>query len=170
MTSQSSLRVQFAHGLESSPQGIKARVLCQHFQTETPTMNTRDFESCVAVHAGTAMRFRPDVLVGSSFGGAVAVALLERKLYRGPTLLLAQAAVHYRPNVRLPADVRVVLVHSRSDEVVPFAGSVQLAASASTTLVELIERDDNHALSKLVDSGELIKLVKRLGGQSDGVH
>jgi hypothetical protein len=33
-------------------------------------------------------------------------------------------------------------------------------------LVELIERDDNHALSKLVDSGELIELVERLGRAS----
>jgi hypothetical protein len=63
--------------------------------------------------------------------------------------------------VRLPADVRVVLVHSRRDEVVPFSGSLQLAASGTKALVELIERDDNHALSKLVESGELIELVER---------
>ena len=160
MPNSGDLRVQFAHGLESSPQGIKARVLSQHFEAETPTMNTRDLESCIAVHAGTAMRFRPHVLVGSSFGGAVAVALLERNLYRGPTLLLAQAAVMYRPSVRLPAGVRVVLVHSRRDEVVPFDGSLRLAASGTKGLVELIERDDNHALSKLVESGELVDLVK----------
>ena len=157
----SNLRVQFAHGLESSPQGNKARLLSQHFLTETPAMNTRDFESCVALHAGTAMRFRPDVLVGSSFGGAVAVALLERNLYRGPTLLLAQAAVMYRASVRLPPNVRVLLVHAPEDEVVPFAGSVQLAASGTQGMVELIERSDNHALSKLIESGELIELVKR---------
>ena len=155
------LRVQFAHGLESSPQGNKARVLAQHFETETPSMNTRNFESCVAVHAGTAMRFRPDVLVGSSFGGAVAVALLQRGLYRGPTLLLAQAAVLYRPTVRLPEGVRVVLVHAPLDEVVPFQGSVQLAATGTKGLVELIEREDNHALSRLIASGELVDLVQR---------
>jgi len=159
----SRLRVQFAHGLESSPQGDKARRLAQHFDTETPAMNTRDFESCVALHAGTSMRFQPDVLVGSSFGGAVAVALLERRLYRGPTLLLAQAALKYRPEARLPQGVRVLLVHAPQDEVVPIAGSRQLAASGTPELVELIEREDNHALSKLVQSGELISLVERLG-------
>ena len=163
MTSRSAnLRVQFAHGLESSPQGIKARVLSQHFDTETPAMNTRDFESCVALHAGTLMRFQPDVLVGSSFGGAVAVALLERGLYRGPTLLLAQAAHKYRPSARLPSGVRVLLVHAPQDAVVPFAGSQALAATGSPELVELIERDDDHALSKLVDSGELMTLVRHV--------
>ena len=155
------LRVQFAHGLESSPHGNKARLLAQHFETETPAMNTRDFESCVAMHAGTLLRFRPDVLVGSSFGGAVAVALLERGLYRGPTLLLAQAAVHYRPTARLPEGVRVLLVHAREDEVVPFSGSQQLAATGSHGLVELLERQDDHALSRLVARGELIELIER---------
>ena len=157
----SKLRVQFAHGLESSPQGNKAKLLAQHFETETPAMNTRDFEACVALHAGTLMRFQPDVLVGSSFGGAVAVTLLERGLYRGPTLLLAQAAVMYRPSARLPAGVRVVLVHAPEDEVVPFAGSLQLAATGTADMVELIERSDNHALSKLIATGELIEMVER---------
>jgi hypothetical protein len=55
----------------------------------------------------------------------------------------------------------VVLVHAPEDEVVPFAGSLQLAASGTRGWVELIERSDNHALSKLIESGELIDLVKR---------
>jgi predicted esterase len=157
----SQLRVQFAHGLESSPQGNKARLLAAHFHTETPAMDTRDFESCVALHAGTLRRFQPDVLVGSSFGGAVAVTLLERGLYRGPTLLLAQAAVKYRPSARLPAEVRVVLVHAAQDEVVPFEGSRLLAATGSPGCIELIACDDNHALSRLVERGELVQLVER---------
>jgi len=33
-------RVQFIHGLEGSPQGTKARVLSQHFETLTPAMDT----------------------------------------------------------------------------------------------------------------------------------
>ena len=154
------LRVQFAHGLESSPQSTKARSLAQHFDACTPEMNTRDFESCVGVHAGTLARFRPDVLVGSSFGGAVVVALLERQLWRGPTLLLAQAALHYNPRARLPAGVRVLLVHATHDEVVKFEDSRRLAATAPSS-AELIERDDDHALTQLVASGELIELVRR---------
>jgi predicted esterase len=153
---QSSLRVQFAHGLESSPHGNKARLLAQHFNAETPAMDTRDFESCIAVHAGTLARFEPDLLIGSSFGGAIAVALLQRRLWSGPTLLLAQAALHYNPQARLPAGARVLLVHARADDVVPIDHSRKLAATIGAQLIEI---DDDHALTQLVASGRLIELV-----------
>jgi alpha-beta hydrolase superfamily lysophospholipase len=87
------LRVLFIHGLEGSPQGTKARTLGAAFHTETPAMDTRDFEGSVAHLAERVRRFEPDVVVGSSFGGGVAVALLQREQWRGPTLLLAQAAL-----------------------------------------------------------------------------
>jgi predicted esterase len=155
---QPPLRVQFAHGLESSPHGNKARLLREHFVAETPAMDTRDFESCVAVHAANLTRFRPDLLIGSSFGGAVAVALLQRGLWSGPTLLLAPAALLYDPRARLPVAARVLLVHARGDEVVPIEHSRQLAATASARLIEV---DDDHALTQLVASGRLIELARQ---------
>jgi pimeloyl-ACP methyl ester carboxylesterase len=79
--------------------------------------------------------------------------------------LLAQAALHYKPDARLPEGVRVVMVHARTDHVVPAEQSRLLAATApANTTVELIEVDDDHALSQLVASGELIALVRRTAG------
>lgn len=153
------IRVQFAHGLESSPQGNKARLLAAHFTALIPSMNTRDFESCVDVHARALEVFRPNLLVGSSFGGAVAVALLMRGLYQGPTLLLAQAAVRYFPEAALPDGTRVTLVHARADEVIPFADSERLARTGTPGLVQLLPRDDDHALSQLTAGGQLAALV-----------
>lgn len=164
------IRVQFAHGFESSSQGNKARLLAQHFTAQTPTMNTRDFESCVEVHARVLQAFQPHVLVGSSFGGAVVVELLARGLYTGPTLLLAQAAVHYRPEAHLPAGVPVMLVHAPDDDVIPFAGSERLARTGTPGLVELLTRDDDHALSKLCQSGELVQLVATLFDRAARKH
>ncbi len=155
-------RVQFIHGLEGSPQGAKARLFAEHFEAVTPAMETGDFEACVRVQAETLESFRPDVLVGSSFGGAVAVALLSRGLWRGPTLLLAQAALRHDAGAQLPEGVRVWLVHGLRDELVDPEESRRLARTGTPELVRLIEVDDDHSLHKMVESGELLKVVREL--------
>jgi predicted esterase len=160
------LRVQFIHGLESSPHGNKARLFAKHFEALTPAMDTRDFEGCVLAQAAALKSFQPDLLIGSSFGGAVAVALLARGLWRGPTLLLAQAARYYAPEAALPQGVRVTLVHAPEDEVVDIEGSRALARTGTPSLVELIEVEDDHALSGLVAREELIAIVRRAAGVS----
>ena len=156
------IRVQFAHGLEGSPRGAKARLFAAHFEARTPAMDTSDFESCVALHARELRAFGPDVLVGSSFGGAVAVELLRRGLWAGPTLLLAQAALRRDPAAALPAGVPVWLVHGLRDELIDPDESRRLARSGDPELVRLIEVDDDHALRGLVASGELAETVRAL--------
>lgn len=156
------LRVQFVHGLESSPRGTKAQLLARHFTARTPTMDTTDFAGCVARQADVLRWFRPHVLVGSSFGGAVVVELLRNGLWRGATLLLAQAALRMDPRARLPPDVRVWLVHGTADEVIDPDDSRHLAATGSPELVRLIEVVDDHRLQHTVESGRLIELVREL--------
>jgi alpha/beta superfamily hydrolase len=165
-SNQRNLRVQFIHGLEGSPQGAKAQAFAAHFTALTPAMDTRDFEACVALHAAAIADFRPDVLVGSSFGGAVAVALLQRGVWRGPTLLLAQAAQHFGLAPQLPEGVCVWLVHGSGDDVVDIADSRALARSGTPGLVRLIEVDDDHSLHRMVDSGRLVELVRQLARQA----
>lgn len=158
----SDLKVQFIHGLEGSPRGAKARLLAEHFDARTPTMNTRDFESCVTVQMEVLREFGPDVLVGSSFGGAVAVELLRCGAWTGPTLLLAQAAVKRDPSACLPEGVPVWLVHGSRDEIVDVEDSRLLARSGSPQWVRLIEVDDDHSLHDQVASGALVQRVKEL--------
>ncbi len=162
MDPDSKLRVQFIHGFESSPQSTKATVLAEHFDAITPAMDTSDFESCVGVQHAEIERFAPDVVVGSSFGGAVAVALLERGLWNGPTLLLAQAARHYDAQTKLPADVSIWLVHGTADTLIPFAESRELAKTGSAERVRYIEVDDDHPLRKHATNGSLVRWVREL--------
>ena len=155
-------RVQFIHGLEGSPQGAKARLLAQHFDCRTPAMDTSDFEACVALHAEVIRSFAPDVLVGSSFGGAVAVELLRRGVWRGRTLRLAQAALKHDPRACLPEDVTVWIVHGTRDHLVDPADSRQLAGTGSAGRVRLFEVEDDHSLHASVADGQLVEWVKQL--------
>jgi len=161
-------RVLFIHGQESGPQGTKARLLAAHFDALTPAMDTRDFEGCVRQIAQAIEEFRPELVVGSSFGGAVAVALLQRGLWRGPTLLLAQAAAGLGVELRLPAGVLVWIVHGTRDDVVPIASSLALARSGSPEQVRLIEVRDDHRLTATVASGRLVALVRELARRAAG--
>jgi predicted esterase len=160
----SSLRVQFVHGLEGSPQGAKARLFARHFTACTPAMNTRDFQSCVALQAETLCGFEPDVLVGSSFGAAVVVEMLRRDLWRGPTMLLAQAALRRMPDARLPEGIPVWIVHGTEDRLIDVEESRCLAGTGTPEQVRLIEVADDHSLHASVRNGELVEWVRELCG------
>ena len=155
-------KVLFVHGLEGSPQGAKARLFAEHFDASTPAMDTSDFEACVEVQARAIESFRPDVLVGSSFGGAGAVALLVRGVWRGPTLLLAQAAIHYDADARLPEDEPVLIAHATRDTLIPVEHSRRLAATGSPGQVRLLEVDDDHPLHESVASGALVEWIREI--------
>ncbi|HBP23783.1 MAG TPA: hypothetical protein DEA08_39155 [Planctomycetes bacterium] len=153
------MKVLFVHGLMSSPQGNKARYLAERFEARTPAMNTGDFRGCVDQQAAEIAAFQPDVVVGSSFGGAVVLQLLIEGAWRGPTLLLAQAALKLDDEARLPDDLPVLLVHGRGDEVVPVEHSRTLAATSSRA--KLLEVDDEHRLIELTRSDALADLVQQ---------
>ena len=157
------LRVLFIHGLESSPQSTKARVLAEHFEAFTPAMQTDDIEGCVATQADAISSFRPDVVVGSSFGGGVAVSLLQRGIWRGPTLLLAQAALRQGQACELPEEIPIWLVHGSADDIVDPEDSRKLARAGSPEKVRLIEVDDDHPLRESVANGSLVAWVTALG-------
>jgi len=162
----SQLRVQFVHGLESSPQGVKAQLFARHFTALTPSMDPRDFERSVAVQSEALRDFEPEVLVGSSYGGAIAVALLQRGLWRGPTLLLAQAALRRGQPPELPTGVTVWLVHGVHDAIIDVEDSRRLARSGTPGRVRLIEVDDVHSLHTTVEDGRLLHWVRALGAEA----
>ncbi len=161
------MKVQLIHGLEGSPTGAKAQYLARHFELSAPAMDTGDFQGAVATQAAFAVAYQPDVLVGSSFGGAVALVLLQRGLWRGPTLLLAPAAGHFGVEARVPDGVRVTIVHGTRDEICPVEWSRALARTGSPALVRLVEVDDEHRLALLLEGEALADFVRALGRQSN---
>ncbi|HEX7671601.1 MAG TPA: hypothetical protein VF395_18535 [Polyangiaceae bacterium] len=154
------LAVQFIHGLEGSPKGAKAMYLDRWYDSETPTMDTSDFEGAVAIHAKRLLERPSEVLVGSSFGGAVALALLVRGLYAGSTVLLAPAHRHYGVEEGIPDGVPVIIVHGKRDDVVDIEGSRALAETGTPGLVRLVVVDDEHRLGTLVETDALANFVR----------
>eukprot|EP00455_Lapot_gusevi_P038453 TRINITY_DN4310_c0_g1_i1.p1 TRINITY_DN4310_c0_g1~~TRINITY_DN4310_c0_g1_i1.p1 ORF type:complete len:153 (+),score=22.06 TRINITY_DN4310_c0_g1_i1:284-742(+) len=92
-------------------------------------------QAALIVQSNAIYSFRPDVIVGSSWGGAVAVAALCSRVWSGPTWLIAPAqdkVAQYLqvPPPSLPKDVRVIVSHGLLDKVIPLAHSQRLCQNA----------------------------------------
>ena len=93
-------RVLFVHGLESGPHGLKARYLAERFEhslcvampnSATARSSVEDYEECLELQREALAVFKPDVIVGSSFGGALCLDLISRGFWIGPAVLLCPA-------------------------------------------------------------------------------
>src|SRR5438309_9315235 len=123
----------FLHGWQSVPGGVKPTYLKDHGHTViNPKMPDDDFEEAVHIAQAEFDQHQPQVVVGSSRGGAVAMNIDsgEAKL-----VLLCPAWKKYG-TVRTVKDDTVIL-HSRADDVVPFADSEELAKNSGATLIEV---------------------------------
>lgn len=115
-----------------------------------PMLMRRMFKRSVAVQLALLGANQIDVVAGSSFGGAVALELLRRGAWKGPTLLMCPAhqlvaARGWSDVPSLPADAsRIVVVHGTKDETVPLRHSRELVRG---TAAKLIEVEDDHRLT-----------------------
>ena len=118
------MRILYLHGLEGKPTGSKvAHLIGEHF-IMSPTLPKDDFPESVRI-ARDALAEDPDLIIGSSRGGAVAMSL-ETAI---PRILIAPAWKKFGAD---PASVtdRDIVIHSRDDDVVPFADSGALCPPA----------------------------------------
>eukprot|EP01099_Mayorella_cantabrigiensis_P005925 TRINITY_DN4847_c0_g1_i1.p1 TRINITY_DN4847_c0_g1~~TRINITY_DN4847_c0_g1_i1.p1 ORF type:complete len:248 (+),score=70.84 TRINITY_DN4847_c0_g1_i1:30-746(+) len=91
------LRVQFIHGLEATIKGQKAQYLRTKFtNTAILQMDTSSPNDCLKQQIECLKTFQPDVIVGSSFGGALALELMALGFWKGPVVLLAPAITFFR--------------------------------------------------------------------------
>ena len=110
----------------------------------------RAFQKSVQVQREALTKHAVDVVLGSSYGGAVALELLRLGAWRGPTVLLCPAhelvakRIH-RPLQRSTLRGDVCVVHGTRDQTVPIRDSRALVHESQATLIEV---DDDHRLSK----------------------
>jgi hypothetical protein len=101
---------------------------------------------------------RPQVIVGSSRGGAVAMNINSG----GARLVLLCPAWKTWGDARTVKAVTVIL-HSRADDVVPFADSEELVRNSGLAASALIEVGDDH---RLADPELLEKMLRACEGLS----
>ena len=141
-------RLIFLHGLDSSSQGIKARLLHGLF----PHILTPDFsgslEERMDTLEGIAGEERGWVMVGSSFGGLMAALFARRHPGQVDKLVLLAPALIWPDFAAAPAEpisAPTVIYHGRRDELLPLRAVHELAERSFTNL-DFRTVDDDHGL------------------------
>src|SRR5262245_35720845 len=119
------MKILFLHGWRSVPGGVKPTFLGQHgHEVINPRLPDEDFAEAVRIAQTEFDKHRPDVVVGSSRGGAVAM-----NLQSGNARLVLLCPAWKNHGSARTVKRGTVILHSRVDEVVPFADSEELATN-----------------------------------------
>ena len=147
------MKVLFLHGWHSVPGGVKPTHFIQHGHSViNPALSDDDFGAAVRLAQAEFDQHRPDVIVGSSRGGAIAMALESGRV---PLVLLCPAWKRWG-SARF-AKSNTIILHSRNDETIPFADSEELIAASGLPRTALIETGNNH---RLADSESLKHMLE----------
>lgn len=127
------MKILFLHGWQSVPGGVKPTYLSTHgHEVINPKLPDEDFEQAVRIAQTEFDQHQPQVVVGSSRGGAVAMNINSGN---AKLVLLCPAWKKWGTAKTVRPDT--VILHSRADDVVPFADSEELAKNSGATLIEV---------------------------------
>ena len=116
------MKILFLDGLGSNPSGRKPAFLRDHgYEIAYPILPEWDFDEAVPTAQNAFDADRPDVIIGYSRGGAVAMKMSSGDV---PLVLIAQAWKYRR--VGDTAKPRTLVLHSPDDVLVPIDDSREL--------------------------------------------
>ena len=137
------MKILFLHGWHSVPGGVKPSYLAQHgHEVINPALDDDDFDLAVRTAQAEYDRHRPDVIVGSSRGGAVAM-----NLDSGSTPLVLLCPAWKRWGTARTVKAGTMILHSEADDVIPFAGSRELVRASGLPESALIVVGNDHRLA-----------------------
>ena len=151
------MKILFLHGKESKPGGKKVSHLKrQGHVVINPYLPSDDFIKSANI-AQEAFEFEdPDIVVASSRGGAVAMAIDTKKA----DVVLIAPAWNHRDELNIPKSVqytspsRAFILHCRKDAVVSYEDSEYLADVLGTKIIECVKNhrmSDDDALAMLAE-------------------
>ena len=152
------MKVLYLHGWNSVVGGVKPTYLKSHgHDVIEPALDHEDFQAALNTAQEAFDKYRPDIVVGSSRGGAVALNIISgsaRLVLICPAWKKWGTATSVKPGTRI--------LHSRADDVVPFTDSVELVANSRLPETALIEVGHDH---RLADPEPLEVLLRAVEGR-----
>lgn len=138
------MKILFLHGWRSVVGGVKPTYLVTAgHEVINPALPDEDFSQAVRIAQEEFDRHRPAVIVGSSRGGAVAMNI---QASGARLVLLCPAWKRWGSARTIPAGS--VILHSRGDDVIPFAESEELVRASGLPASALIEVGTDHRLAE----------------------
>jgi alpha/beta superfamily hydrolase len=151
------MNILFLHGWQSVPGGVKPTYLKDHgHEVINPKLPDEDFNEAVKIAQDEFDKHQPDVVVGSSRGGAVAM-----NINSGNARLVLLCPAWKKWGTVKAVKPGTVILHSRADDVVPFADSEELARRSGLPASALIELGTDH---RLADQEPLETMLRECGG------
>jgi hypothetical protein len=152
------MRILFLHGWHSAVGGVKPTFLKNAgHEVLNPALDDDEFDLAIGTAQAVYDQHQPDVVVGSSRGGAAALNIESADT---PLVLLCPAwknwgsANKFKPNS--------LILHSRQDDVIPFADSQELLVNSGQSLDKLIEIGDDHRLADPEPLKAMLEACERL--------
>ncbi|MGC8639738.1 MAG: alpha/beta hydrolase [Isosphaeraceae bacterium] len=153
------MKVLFLHGWTSVPGGVKPTYLVNHGHLViNPALCDDDFDAAVQVAQAEFDRHHPDVVVGSSRGGAVAL-----NINSGRARLVLLCPAWRRWGSATTAKPGTLILHAEADDVVPIADSRALLAQSGLPESALIKVGNDH---RLADPEPLAAMLAAVEGRS----
>lgn len=152
------MKILYLHGWHSVVGGVKPTYLKSHgHDVHEPALDHEDFQLALKTAQRAFDQRQPDIVVGSSRGGAVAVNLASGSA----RLVLICPAWKKWGSVKITKPGTLIL-HARADDVVPFQDSLDLISISGLPPSALIEVGRDH---RLADPEPLEALLRAVAGR-----
>lgn len=122
-----------------------------------PALPDDDFDTDVRIAQGEFDQQRPEVVVGSSRGGAVAM-----NIDSGTTPMVLLCPAWKRWGAATTVKPGTIILHSPGDETVPFADSQELVRNSGLPSGALIEVGTEHRLADEESLAKMLEAVERV--------
>jgi alpha-beta hydrolase superfamily lysophospholipase len=150
-------KILYLQGWNSVVGGVKPTYLKTHgHDVHEPALDHDDFEAVLRTAQAAFDQHQPEVVVGSSRGGAVAMNL---KSGSAQLVLICPAWKNWGQARTVKPGTQIL--HSRADDVVPFEDSAELLSESGLPETALIEVGRDH---RLADPEPLKALLRAVGG------